>query len=63
MPLKLIVFIVASSHASISYHIYSYDLNISKCRISFAIRKGLARQLTTSPDFSSSLMEDLIEAL
>jgi hypothetical protein len=63
MPLKLIVFIVASSYASISYRIYSHDLNICKCRISSAIRKGLARQLTTSPDFSSFLMEDLIEAL
>jgi hypothetical protein len=32
-------------------------------KISFAIQKGLARQLTVSPNFSPSLMEDPYEAI
>jgi hypothetical protein len=54
---------IASSYASISNRTYPYALNICKRRISFAIQKGLARQLTTSPNFSSSLIEDPFEAL
>jgi hypothetical protein len=50
---------IASSYASISNRTYSYALHICKRRISFVIQKGLARQLTTSPAFSSSLMEVL----
>jgi hypothetical protein len=54
---------IASSYAPTSNRTYSYALNIWKRHISFAIQEGLARQLTTSPAFSSSLMEDLLEAL
>lgn len=51
----------ASSNAS-SYRNYSYVLNICNRRESSAIRKGLVRRLTISPDFSSSVTEYLIEA-
>jgi hypothetical protein len=54
---------IASSYACISNRMYSYALNICKRRISFAIQKGLARQLITSPNFSPSLMEDPYEAI
>jgi hypothetical protein len=54
---------IASSYASISNHTYNYALNICKRRISFAIQKGLGRQLTVSPNFSPSLMEDPYKAI
>jgi hypothetical protein len=54
---------IATFYASISNRTYNYALNIVKRRISFAIQKGLARQLTVSPNFSPSLMEDPYEAI
>jgi hypothetical protein len=41
----------------------SYILNICNRRISFAMQKCLARQSTTSPSFSISIIEDLDEVL
>jgi hypothetical protein len=54
---------IASSYAFINNRTYNNALNICKRRISFAIQKGLARQLTVSPNFSPSLMEDPYEAI
>jgi hypothetical protein len=52
---------IASVYAVLSNRPYSYALNICKRRTSFAIQKGLARQLITSPSFSSSFIEDPYE--
>jgi hypothetical protein len=49
---------IASAYAILSNRPYSYALNICKRCISFAIQKDLARQLITSPSFSSSIIED-----
>jgi hypothetical protein len=54
---------IASSYASINNRTYNYALKIVKRRISFAIQKGLARQLIVSPNFSRSHMEDPYETI
>jgi hypothetical protein len=54
---------IASSYASINNRTYNYALNIVKRRINFAIQKDLARQLTVSPNFSRSPLEDPYEAI
>jgi hypothetical protein len=60
---NLLLYRIASAYASLSNRTYSYALNICKLLMSFAIQKGLARQLTTSPSFNSSIIEDLYEVL
>jgi hypothetical protein len=46
-----------------SYMALSVLLSIGKRHISFVIQKVLARQLSTSPSFNTSIMEDPSEVL
>jgi hypothetical protein len=52
---------IATSYAAISNRPYAYALSLCLRRVSFAIQKGLAFQLTSSPSFIPTVTEDVFD--
>jgi hypothetical protein len=52
---------IASSYAAIINRSYAYALSICLRRVSFAIQNGVAFQLTSSPSFIPTVMEDILD--
>jgi hypothetical protein len=52
---------LATSYAAITNRPYAYALSLCLRRVSFAIQKGLALQLTSSPAFIPTTIEDVFE--
>jgi hypothetical protein len=52
---------LATSYAAIINRPYAYALSLCLRRVSFAIQKELALQLTSSPAFIPSTIEDVFE--
>jgi hypothetical protein len=52
---------IATSYAAIANRPYAYALAICLRRVSFAIQKGLAYQLTSSPSFIPTITEDVFD--
>jgi hypothetical protein len=52
---------IATSYAAIANRPYPYALSLCLRRVSFAIQKGLAYQLTSSPSFIPTITEDIFD--
>ncbi len=52
---------IATSYAAIANRPYAYALSLCLRRVSFAIQKGLAYQLTSSPSFMPTNTEDVFD--
>jgi hypothetical protein len=52
---------IATSYAAIANRPYPYALSLCLRRVSFAIQKGLAYQLTSSPSFIPTITEDVFD--
>jgi hypothetical protein len=52
---------IATSYAAIANRPYAYALSLCLRRVSFAIQKGLAFQLTSSPAFIPTVTEDVFD--
>ena len=52
---------IATSYAAIANRPYAYALSLCLRRVSFAIQKGLAYQLTSSPSFIPTVTEDVFD--
>ena len=52
---------IATSYAAIANRPYPYALSLCLRRVSFAIQKGLAYQLTSSPSFMPTITEDVFD--
>jgi hypothetical protein len=52
---------IATSYAAIANRPYAYALALCLRRVSFAIQKGLAYQLTSSPSFIPTITKDVFD--
>jgi len=60
-PAYLFLCKLVTSYAAIINRPYAYALSLCLRRVSFAIQKGLAFQLTSSPAFIPTTIEDVFE--
>ena len=52
---------IATSYAALANRPYAYALSLCLRRVSFAIQKGLAYQITSSPSFIPTINDDVFD--